>query len=116
MHDKVDSTCAKCGDASAKLYECAHVSIDADGTSWLCQSCFRDVLDRQRAAVEENTMRLRSVWMGFGALSLMFGVLALIMLFLLATAWPNYQNNPPPDPYFPGSPVYSPVIGGGPPS
>lgn len=116
MHDKVDSTCAKCGDASAKLYECAHVSIDANGTSWLCQSCFRDILDRQRAAVEENAMRLRSVWMGFGASSLILGALALVMLFLLAMTWPYFPgggvtNGPyiprygaPIDPYAPGAP------------
>ncbi len=115
--------CARCGAADAELYKWTHVSIDADGTSWLCESCFRDVLVRQRATVEKNTIVLQSLKKrgmladAFAAVG--FAVLlVLIMLFLLVPAWP-YNPAAPSGPYIiqppPGvAPNYSPIISGSP--
>ena len=118
--NEVGSGCARCGSADGELYEWAEVSIHADEVVRLCQPCFQHALHRQHAAVEKNTIVLQSLkkrgMLADGFFAVGAVALVLIMLFLLATAWPNYRNNPPPDPYFPGAPIYSPVIGGGPPS
>ena len=110
--------CARCGFADAKLYECTYVSIDADGTVLLCESCLRDVLDRQRAAVEQNTALLPSV-LKFRGRGLIFAALALVMLFLavlflLVPFW-SYNPGSMQGPYVVqpsfGVPYYPPISG-----
>ncbi len=116
VHNKVDSCCARCG-AAGELCKWISVSIDADEVVWLCQPCFQHALDRQRTTVEKNTIVLQSLrirkrrMMADGFVVAGFAALALIMLFLLATAWPNYQNNGPGPYYFPLNPGYSPTNG-----
>ena len=60
LNNEVDSGCGRCGATGGELYKWTYVSINEDEVVWLCQPCFRHVLDRQRLAVKENTEVLQS--------------------------------------------------------
>ena len=119
MHNEEGSGCVRCGSADGELYKWTYVSINADEVVWLCQPCFRHVLDRQRLAVKENAGVLQSVsgspaehkelevnwWMIAGGMVMMVAMIAFVAWILfgafalsqgpsLAPIGPHVPQNP----------------------